>query len=177
MRVVVASRNPVKLAAAAEGFRLAFGEAPAVDGIAVPSGVADQPMTDAETLQGARNRVEAARQARPEADYWVGIEGGVHPSGTLLEAFAWVVVASAKRQARARSAAFPLPRPAVEALQRGSELGHVMDALFGESHSKHKGGAIGLLTHGAITRTALYVQPVVMACIPFLHPEWYPERW
>lgn len=177
MKIVVASRNPVKLDAAAQGFRLAFGQQPEIVGIAVPSGVADQPMTDEETLQGALNRVAAAKKRIAEADFWVGIEGGVHPSGGLLEAFAWVVVASAQRTARARSAAFPLPRPAVEALRRGRELGHVMDALFGESHSKHKGGAIGLLTRGAITRTTLYVQPVVMACIPFLHPEWYPERW
>ncbi len=175
MKVVVASHNPVKLRAAAEGFRMAFGRQPQVRGIAVPSGVADQPMTDEETLQGALNRVAAAKKRVADADYWVGIEGGVQPSGRLMEAFAWVVIASAKRMARARSAAFPLPLPVVEALRAGQELGQIMDALFGESHSKHKGGAIGLLSKGAITRTTLYVQPVVMACIPFLYPEWYPE--
>ena len=39
------------------------------------SGVDDQPMTNKETLQGAVNRVESAQIQ--EADYWVGIEGGL----------------------------------------------------------------------------------------------------
>ncbi len=176
MRVVVASRNPVKLEATRRGFRLAFGREPlALHALDVPSGVADQPMSDEETQRGAHKRVTAARRHMPEADYWVGIEGGVREVGLLMEAFAWVVVADARRRGCARSAAFPLPLPVAQALRRGEELGQVMDTLFGESQSKHKGGAIGLLSRGAISRTELYVQPVVMACLPFLHPHWYPE--
>ncbi len=177
MNVVVASLNPVKIAAAHQGLKLVFGDKLKISGLSVPSGVADQPMSNSETLRGAQQRVEAARLRAPHADLWIGIEGGVHPVGSLMEAFAWVVVATPQRQGRARSAAFPLPQIASEKLKKGLELGSIMDELFQQSNTKHKGGAIGLLTQGVITRTTLYVQPVVMACIPLLHPHWYPSHW
>ena len=65
--LVVASTNPVKIQAALDGFRRMF---PADEfearGVSVPSGVTDQPMTDAETLQGALNRAANARRAAPD---------------------------------------------------------------------------------------------------------------
>ena len=39
------------------------------------------------------------------------------------------------------------------------------------SDIKKKGGAVGLLTNGLITRNALYAQPLIMALIPFIQPE------
>ena len=63
-----------------------------IEEISVPSGVPDQPMTDAETLQGALNRIENAHDAIPGADYWVGLEGGVDSSEGLMQAFAWIAV-------------------------------------------------------------------------------------
>jgi len=76
--LVVASQNPVKIAATRRGFasmfpRRAFHLHP----VEVPSGVRPQPLSDAETLQGALNRVQHAAHLVPQADYWVGIEGGV----------------------------------------------------------------------------------------------------
>ncbi|MCL4159787.1 UNVERIFIED_CONTAM: hypothetical protein GTU68_012718, partial [Idotea baltica] len=65
-----------------------------VAGISVPSGVSDQPMSDQETLQGALNRAEAAQIAIPEADYWVGMEGGIAERDDQMEAFAWMVILS-----------------------------------------------------------------------------------
>ena len=66
-QITVASLNPVKLRAASA--RLP-ADLPAqrtfhVSGVAVPSGVPDQPLSLAETLKGARNRAENARAARP----------------------------------------------------------------------------------------------------------------
>jgi non-canonical (house-cleaning) NTP pyrophosphatase len=80
--IIVASRNPVKVRAAREGFARIFpGEEFSLGEVSVPSGVADQPFTSLETLQGAYNRALAAREAVPGADYWVGIEGGVEAFG------------------------------------------------------------------------------------------------
>ena len=81
MQIIVASTNPVKIEAARQGFARIFPDAALdVSGISVPSGVGDQPMSDAETLLGARNRADNARDARPNADYWVGMEGGLQAS-------------------------------------------------------------------------------------------------
>src|SRR5690554_1184628 len=101
--VIVASKNPVKIQAAQEGFARMFpGEEFAFGAVSTPSGVSDQPLSSTETLQGAFNRALSARLLMPQADYWVGIEGGVEeqPGSALpeglreasLAAFAWVVV-------------------------------------------------------------------------------------
>ena len=178
LRVLVASGNPVKLRAARDGFRALVGARELiVDGLAVPSGVAHQPLTDEETLRGAVQRVEALAAAAPEADFWVGLEGGVEPRGDELFAFAWAVVAgrgAAGRTGRARTAAFPLPDEIARLVRAGFELGEADDRVFGRVGSKHEDGAVGLLTAGAIDRAALYAPAVTLALIPFQSPWLYP---
>ncbi|KAL6871283.1 NTPase [Trichoderma novae-zelandiae] len=182
-RVVVASRNPVKISAAREAFRGMFPSADfSFTGLNVPSGVADQPMTDAETLQGARNRAQNARDAEPQADYWVGIEGGVDDSGDSMETFAWVVVLGraktagselaseapgVRRMGRARTAAFFQPEEVARLVRGGMELGPADDEVFGSENSKLHSGSIGLLTGDLINRSAYYVPAVIGALIPF----------
>ena len=53
MKVVVASQNPVKVNAVLKSFRAYLGVEVEVEGIAVSSGVSDQPMTEEETRIGA----------------------------------------------------------------------------------------------------------------------------
>lgn len=171
IEVVVASLNPVKQAAARKAFERAFPDlAISITGLNVPSGVRDQPLTDSETLLGARQRAQRAQHTHPHADFWVGLEGGVADAqGLGLHAFGWMCIRTDSREYSARSASFPLPRAAVAAIEAGEELGPVMDDLFGEQNTKHKGGAVGLLTNGLVSREDLYIQPLIFALIPFMH--------
>ena len=69
-KVIVASKNPVKINAVKLGFEKVFPEeAFTFEGVNVSSGVADQPFSEAETIRGARNRVENALQSLNGADY------------------------------------------------------------------------------------------------------------
>lgn len=172
--IVVASQNPVKARAALNGFRRMFpGDEFTLQTVPAPSGVSAQPCSDAETLQGACNRAQAAAQVRPEADFWVGIEGGVEPQGEQMTAFAWIAVQDGQQTGRGRTGTFFLP-PAVAALIRqGKELGEADDIVFGQSNSKQKNGAIGLLTGDVIDREALYEQAVILALLPFKNPALY----
>ena len=175
MHIVVASRNPVKIAAVESAFRQVFPDSAwTIEGISVPSGVADQPMSDEETLTGARNRVAAARREKPEADYWAGVEGGIMETEGHLEAFAWMVVENATQTGLGRSAGFMLPPKVAELVRSGIELGIADDMVFGSANSKQSNGAIGLLTGDLITRQTLYEPALIMALIPFLRPELYP---
>lgn len=169
---VVGSTNPVKVTAVTRALARMFPEARwEVVGVAVPSGVAAQPMSDAETLQGAQARAEGARQVHPEADLWVGIEGGVEPQGEDLLSFAWVVVLSREgRRGRARSGTFLLPPAVARLVRQGYELGKADDLVFGQTNSKQRMGAVGLLSGGVIDRTALYEHAVVLALLPLKHP-------
>ena len=144
-----------------------------VIGISVPSGVPDQPIGDEETLQGARNRSLAASGKFPEADLYVGIEGGIMAQDGGYMTAAWIVVFDGKQEGNARSAAFHLPPAVCRLLDEGLELGDADDQVFGSSNSKQAGGALGLLTDNKLTRTGLYVPAVMMALIPFLKEELY----
>ena len=57
-KVIITSKNPVKINAVKEGFKKMFPkEEFVVEGVSIPSGVADQPMSNEETMLGAKNRV------------------------------------------------------------------------------------------------------------------------
>lgn len=167
-RVAVGSTNPVKLAAArAVLHRLVPGMQ--VEAIAVPSGVPDQPFGDDETIRGAVERARAARELL-DADFGVGLEGGVveMPDGTMRTC-AWAAVVSRNgRHGVGGSLAMPLPDSVATLIRGGAELGHAMDALTGQTNTKHKGGAVGILTAGLVDRQAAYEVLVAYALAPFL---------
>lgn len=171
-KIIVASKNPVKINATEIAFEQVFPDTPFdVSGVAVPSGVSDQPMTNAETLQGALNRATNARNTSPDAEYWVGIEGGIEDTYIGMQCFAWVVIlGSGEIIGRGQTAIFYLPLEVAKLVRAGVELGHADDQVFGRENSKQTNGAIGLLTDDAVHRTSYYVQAVIMALVPFKNP-------
>ncbi|MBX7143359.1 MAG: inosine/xanthosine triphosphatase [Oligoflexia bacterium] len=173
--IVVGSKNQVKVNAALKAFQRAFqGTAFTAIGAEVASGVAVQPMSDAETLRGALNRAKRVQSLHPKADYWVGIEGGIEQTEYGMAVFAWIVVCSPRGEGRGRTGAFFLP-PAIEELVRqGDELGVADDKVFGRTNSKQSNGSVGILTNDLITRTDYYEHAVLLALIPELQPELWP---
>ena len=172
MKIIVASKNPVKINAVAEGFNSFFSETE-VQGASVESGVSDQPMSDKETLEGAFNRAQNARKNFKDADFWVGIEGGVERDSKGLTAFAWIVIDDSLYQSEARTTTFRLPNEVTRLIDKGYELGTANDKIFSEHNSKQHSGAVGLLTGDTITRTGLYRQAVQLALIPFINRKLY----
>jgi inosine/xanthosine triphosphatase len=174
--LVIASTNPVKVQAAMNGFERLFpGSTLTVITVAVPSDVAHQPLSDEETLRGALNRSRNAQRAHPQADYWIGIEGGIQPIGLEMTAFAWIVVRSRERIGKARTGTFFLPPAVAELIHAGKELGEADDIVFGRSNSKQENGAVGLLTDNAIDRVQLYEHAMILALIPFKNERRYAQ--
>ena len=169
--VIIASLNPAKINAVKSAFEAAFPQQEFdFKGVSVASGVADQPMSNAETYQGAVNRVCNATQAIPEGDFYVGLEAGIEGNVT----FAWMVIESDGQRGESRSASLMLPPAVLEKLEHANELGDVMDEVFGTDNIKQKGGAIGLLTHNQLSRSSVYHQALILALIPFVNPEHFP---
>ncbi|KAK0649243.1 NTPase [Cercophora newfieldiana] len=175
--IIVASQNPVKIGATLQGFSDMFpGAVFTARGVSVPSGVPEQPVGDAETLQGALNRAQRARELEPDADFWIGLEGGVlYEEGgqggpALVQSFAWIAVIGSGRTGKARTAAYYLPEETAKLVRGGVELGPAEDIVWGQSNTKQKGGSVGLLTENVIDRKGYYVQAVVLALIPFKNP-------
>ncbi len=174
-RIVIASKNPVKINATLNGFQKMFPkETFEIEGVSIISGVNDQPKNDYETFQGAWNRVNNASKKIIGADFWVGIEGGVEEKGSDMEAFAWVAIKSIDGKfGKSRTGTFFLPPKVAELIKQGRELGEADDIVFGRSNSKQENGAIGILTDNIVDRTKYYAEAVVLALIPFKNEQLY----
>lgn len=169
-QVAVGSSNPVKLAAARAVLARVAPHA-VVTSVAVPSGVPDQPWGDAETRRGARARAAGARE-RAGAELGIGFEGGVvaEPDGSVRSCAWAAVVATDGAEGIGGSLAMPLPAAVARRLRAGEELGHAIDALTGETGTKHRGGAVAVLTAGLVDRQRAYEVILSYALARFLAP-------
>ncbi|WP_051202112.1 inosine/xanthosine triphosphatase [Ferrimonas senticii] len=171
---LVASSNPVKIQAAQQALTLAFPNSDwQIEGISVPSGVAEQPLSEAETRLGAANRLQALQQHNPNADFYAAFEGGFARIDGQPYTFAYVAIADQQRQQIGRSGTLPLPETIAQQLETGGELGPLMDQLFNDHNIKQKGGAIGILTNNLLDRSSTYRDTMLLLLAPFLHPELY----
>ena len=172
--IAVGSKNPVKANAIRLAFQRIFPQEDfGTESYPASSGVSDQPKSDDETLDGACNRMHAVREAVPGADFWVGIEGGIEETADGMNAFAWIVVSSASTCGKSRTATFPVPHAIADLIRQGVELGHATDQVFGRENTKHKGGAIGVLSDNVIDRTMLYEHGALMALVALKNCELY----
>jgi|SRR3989344_1733011 len=174
-KIIVASKNPVKINATLNGFQKMFpAETFEIDGVSVPSGVGDQPKNDAEIFQGSWNRANNASEAVIGADFWVGIEGGVEEKDNDTESFAWIIIKGRNGKfGKGRTGTFFLPPKVAELIEQGKELGEADDIVFQRKNSKQENGAVGILTGDVINRTKFYIEAVVLALIPFKNEELY----
>ncbi len=174
-KVYIGSENPVKIACTRIGFHEVFEDTSDFEfiGKSVPSGVSDQPMTNEETLLGAKNRAGSLKKLFPEGDFYVGIEGGIQTRDEEMEAFAWIVIYGKNIVGKAQTSTFSLPRKIVDLIHQGVELGHADDIVFRRNNSKQGNGAVGILTNNVIDRAEYYRHAVILALIPFINKSLY----
>jgi len=170
MKVIVGSINPVKVGAVTESFRQYYPDCE-VFSQKVSSGIAEQPMSEEETLRGSTNRALAALEY---GDFGVGLEGGVTMIGGALFECAWCVVVNKNgKRGMGGGLYFELPKKVADKIRDVGELGPIMNELTGEDNVKEKSGAIGVFTKGKLGRKTAYVQLVTSALIKFVSPEWF----
>jgi inosine/xanthosine triphosphatase len=176
MKILVGSKNPVKVASVEEALSNYF-ENIVVEGIDVDSGVADQPINN-DTYIGAKNRAQKLRSLNETkklaADLFIGIEGGIAKQFGKWFAFGCMcIIDNENNIGFGSSPQFELPDPVVKKILEGMELGDVMDEIMNEQNTKQKGGAIGYFTNGVMNRKELYIEGLKVAIIPFLHKEMF----
>ena len=170
----VGSTNPVKLAAVTQAVERIWPAA-MIKSVAVDSGVRAQPLSDDEAITGATNRARAAQQIS-NADLGIGLEGSVadSPYGMFVTGWAAVVDRSGTLGIGG-SGRFLVPPIIADGLRNGGELGTLMDQLVGQSNTKQRQGAVGILTSGLISRTEALESAVIFALTRFLNPTYYTE--
>lgn len=173
MKIIVGSKNPVKVDSVREAFGKYWQDS-ITQGIDVDSGVSAQPMSEVETMNGARQRAIQALKSDSEANYGVGIEGGVtEVEGKMFEC-AWVAIVDRDgKEGLASGLYFELPEKIAKEIKKGGELGPLMDQFTGQTNVKQGAGAIGIFTKGQLDRKTAYVQIVLSALIKFVSPEWF----
>ena len=172
-KIIVASKNPVKINASREAFKLIFpNQEFEIEGVAADSGVSNQPKGD-ETYLGALNRVNNLLKDY-KADFFVGIEGGIEDVNDEVSVFAWAVVKDVSgKLGKGKSGTFMLPAKVAELINQGKELGEAADLVFHRHNVKQGDGTIGILTRNIIDRTKYYVEAVIYALIPHINQDLY----
>jgi len=169
MKVIIASKSPVKEEAVKRGFMMIFPEVTfTFECVPAHSGISDQPMSNDEIRTGALSRIKHARELAP--DFYVGLEGGVEEMYGDLYNYGWVVIESKdKRQGHSRTVSFALP-PAIRhlILHEGLEQSHATDKVLAKSGTKTTTGTIGPLTNDSLTYADWYAPAIVCALVPFV---------
>ncbi len=140
----------------------------------VPSDVADMPLSLEVTLEWARNRAMNLRKRWAEADFYVGIEGGVWPilgkkvlGGTIF------IINKAGEEHFGISQVMEVPSIIERMLyEEGKELGPVMEALKGSVHSRSEEGSMGAWSDNMLVRKAEFTLAFQAAISPFFN-EYY----
>ena len=181
-RIRVGSTQPPKLNAVRDAFA-AYTPEPEVVGVAVESGVPEQPVGFAEIVRGAKNRAESAL-ASGSCDVGAGIEDGLvvlpELGGSVLNiGCAWLT--DGERVGFGFSSGFAYPPDCGEAgLAPGAAVGELFDALFRDYATANKTtasgpgeGNIGRLTRGVLTRAEYGRHAVLCALVRFVYPDLY----
>lgn len=179
MHIFVGSTNPVKLNAVTIAASETWPEL-IVQGFEVKSGVSNQPMTDQETKEGAKNRANSALQAglknfsENDECIAIGMEGGVfeNESGELWNTVWACVVDQSGVEMFANGERFHLPQVLAKEIRNGKEMGPAMDEIAGTSNIKHQEGMIGIITKKFIDRTEMYAGLAKLAL-----GLWYGKDW
>jgi inosine/xanthosine triphosphatase len=173
MKIVVASKNPVKLKATQNILKKIY-PAVEVEDRDVDSGVPDQPIGLEVTVQGAINRARNAFS--PYFDLSVGIESGLlevpHSITGYLD-LQWCAIYDGEKITLGVSAGFEYPPMVIEQVLDGREVGDVMDQVTGVDKLGQKTGAVSHLTQGMLDRTGNTEQCVLMAMVPRMNEDLY----
>ncbi len=172
MKVAVGSTNPIKIEAVRQAFTTVWpDESWEIEGINVESGVSQQPMSDEESIDGARNRAQRAQKAL-QAEWGVGLEGGMQKINEYWFTCGWMVVIDQDgKEGIGSTVNMVVPPKVMELIDQGIELGVANDMVFQQMNSKHAEGHFGLMTNNRITRMSGYQEGLIAALVRFIRPE------
>jgi inosine/xanthosine triphosphatase len=173
MIIVVGSTNPTKIKPVEDVFSYHFKKVKVV-GVPIKSVVNEQPLHDREMYEGALHRAKIALKKVENAEYGVGIEGGVHEySYGWFERSLIVIVNKKGEIGVGSSGGLVLPKKVINAIKKGKNLEQAVDELFGTKKIGEGIGMFGIFTKGYVTRAAGVSHGVAFALARFLHPNLY----
>lgn len=149
----------------------------------VPTEAPEMPVSVDELMIGAQQRADhlmfQLKRERAEADFYVGLEGGfniVDPRGARRQVFleSWAFVSDGHAGYFGHGGGIYVP-PSISApvIDRGLELGIVIDRFAQEHEVSCKQGVWGVLTSDIINRQHSFVIALIAAFAPFYNSSVY----
>ncbi|GAA0484630.1 DUF84 family protein [Salinibacillus aidingensis] len=155
MKIIVGSTNPAKLNAV----KKAFSDID-VEGFEVETRVSSQPYSDEETLEGAINRAKECVKIE-KGVIGIGLEGGVMEFEDRIYLCNWGSLIDEQGNVfTAGGARIPLPDEIRRGLEKGKELGDLMDEYTQKQEIRKNEGAIGIFTHQQVSRGDMFAHVV-----------------
>lgn len=175
MEIVIGSQNGPKKKAVVSAFRKVYPDKSLdIQTVAAESGVADHPTTAEESIKGAENRLRHAREIKPDADFYVGIEGGLLGVNDIAWELGWVAIENQKGELHTGiSAGIEVKGKVLKAIVAGQELNEVLRDGHGIENAGNSNGFYGVATKDLVTREQAYEEAVIFALAPFNQPEYF----
>ena len=149
----------------------------------VPNGAPSMPMTVSDLMKGSQGRVEnlilQLKREKAEVDFYVGLEGGfnvVNSQGPRRQVFLenWAYVSDGYQGFFGHSGGVSVPsRIADPVIDRGIELGIIIDRFGEQTNVRSKQGTWGVLTRDILTRKHSFVIALIAAFAPFYNSDAY----
>jgi inosine/xanthosine triphosphatase len=183
MLIAIGTKNKTKIQALQE----ALEEVQCFDdfemlSFAVPSGIAEQPLSLEETILGAKNRAQASFLSPSlTPKYGFGIESGLVEAPRTRTGFLNICVCSAyngKEYSTGFSTGFEVPLPILRrVLEDKLDLSQACIASGISSNEKmgEEEGLIGILTKGKVNRLEYTKECIHAALLQIVNYEWYNE--
>ncbi|MEE9224411.1 MAG: pantetheine-phosphate adenylyltransferase [Thermoplasmata archaeon] len=173
--VNVGSKNKAKIWATRDVFLKVFKKVE-IHGIEVEDKGPENPMDD-QVKEGAIGR---AKESIGNADFGIGIEGGMvqldELGGTCMVHYC-AIVDKRGNVTLGHGPGFQLPKSVSDMAIEGVPLSEVMRRFLNLDQIEEEKGTVGHLSDGKTTRKILAEQAVLMALLPRLRSDLYPELW
>jgi inosine/xanthosine triphosphatase len=146
--------------------------------VQVESGVSDTPKSIEELMQGARQRAEAVfKKSSTERVLSAGVEGGLFRSEKKVFLQSWTCVFDGKDFFYGSSGAIEIPEVLSAAvMERGEDLGKVIDGFAEKSDVRSNQGTFGILSDDLITREDSFETATVFALMPVFNGKMYHRQ-
>jgi inosine/xanthosine triphosphatase len=173
MKINVGSTNPAKIDAAKVAFSKYFKKI-VVLGTNADSKISKMPLTEAKTLEGAINR---AKDSIKDAEFGVGMEGGVEDSSVGMFCFGYVAIINKIGTIGIGSTGkFLLPPKIRKEIKNGRELSSVMDDFTKKENIREKEGAVGIFTKNIISRADFLERATIFALVKFINKKEFEKK-
>jgi non-canonical (house-cleaning) NTP pyrophosphatase len=154
-KIVFSSTNAAKRYAATQILTVFFDDYDLIC-VEVDSGVSATPFSSVECMQGCINRVYQIKKLQPDADFWVGAEGGLEKFGEKYFLGGWVLVENSHGvQNWAASSWVQIPDDVIQNMSPDKRLNEALDYSKYENilvQNRLMLGTNGILTKGVYTR-------------------------